>query len=346
MVNTPGTLLAAHQYTSAAYTSAAAARAAYEAAQPATPSLAKKYPLLAVVGDMVSNPDLDHRDQEEGTTIAARFKDVSDMVVQSNCTYLTVLGDNVYEHGQLADYAWAYHNTFGRVNEKCLPMPGNHEYMGPNSSTGADYYTYFGNLAGPSGLGYYAVNIGPWRFYSLNSCTTALWNSASPQRMWLAADLAANQGKPKIAGWHHPRWTDGGSPGISDDSNYEQIWEICYAEDFQIVLVGHDHNYQRWDKIKANGAGNNPATVADGITQFVVGCGGNNFFNLKDPPRPGETNLNLTGGPSSMPNRSSYGFDRMFGVLFLRLGPTTWDWLFKGIDGNVYDSGTRSIYYR
>lgn len=332
-------ILGTATYSTAAYNAAVAARAAYEAGQPATPSLDKSHPLLAVVGDMVSDPDAAHRDQEEGSPIASRFQDVSDMVVGSNCTYFCCLGDNVYEDGQLDNYDWAYRNTFGRVDKKTLPIPGNHEYQTPN---GVDYYTYFGTLAGAPGAGYYAVNIGGWRFYGLNSCTTAMWNSSSPLRVWFAADIAAYPDTPKISAWHHPRWTDGAA-GVTDFDSMDDVWQIMYADGtFQINIVGHDHNYQRWDTIKSNGPGSNPSTVADGITQFVVGCGGNNFFGL-DPPRPGYGSTMLTGGPGYT-NRSTYGFDRMFGVLYLRLGPTSWDWSFTGIDSVVYDSGTRAIH--
>jgi hypothetical protein len=331
MVRSVGTLLGDHAYSDAGYTAAVAARAAYEAGQPATASLAKSYPLLAVVGDMVSDPDASHRDQEEGSPIAARFKDVSDLVVQSNCTYFSCLGDNVYEHGQLEEYLYAYDDTFGRVNAKCLPMPGNHEYQTENAS---GYYTYFGQQAGVYGRGYYAVNIANWRFYSLNSNSIGLVAEGSVQMEWLRADFAAHPGVPKIVAKHHPRWTDG-SATVTDDPAYDYLWQQMYGNDVQIVLCGHDHNYQRWDTIRSAGPAANPVTdTAGGMTQYVVGCGGNNWFKLT-PNRP-------TGGPGN-PGRSTWGHDAAFGALFLRLGPDRWDWLFRSITGDDLDAGTRYI---
>jgi hypothetical protein len=104
----------------------------------------------------------------------------------------------------------------------------------------------------------------------------------------------------------------------------------------QIVANGHDHNYQRWDNILSQGPSLNPVTDAThGITQFVVGCGGNNFFTLV-PPR-------NTGGAGNT-GRSTWGHDRAFGCLFLRLGPSSWDWLFRNVDGVDLDSGTRAIH--
>jgi len=334
MVRSYGSLLAYNAYTPETYDDAVAARAAYEAGQPATFSLDKKYPLIACCGDMVSDPDLnDNRDQLEGSAIAARFKSVSDLVVNSNCTFFCCLGDNVYEDGQLANYLYGYANTFGRVDDKCLPIPGNHEYQTPE---GADYYEYFGHKAGVPGRGYYAVNIANWRWYSLNSNSAGMVAAGSVQALWFEADMAAHADRPKVVAWHHPRWTDGATGAVADDNNYDHLWQLMYADgNVQVALAGHDHNYQRWDTIKSAGTGANPATVADGITQFVVGCGGHNFFNLIP--------LRNTGGPGNA-NRSTYGHDRAFGVLFLRLGPTSWDWMFKGIDGTVHDEGNRAIH--
>jgi len=332
MSTTLGTLLTSHAFTTAGAAAAVTARAAYEATQPATASLGTSRPLLAVVGDMVSAPDAAQRDQEEGSPIASRFLDVSNMVVGSNCTYFCCLGDNVYDNGQLVDYQGAYTDTFGRVNAKCLPLPGNHEYQTANA---ADYYTYFGNRAGPPLQGWYAANIANWRYYALNSNAAAYVASGSAQMTWLLADFAAHASAPKVVAMHHPRWTDGGT-SVTDDNNYDYLWQQMYAQGHvQIMLGGHDHNYQRWDTVRSNGTSANPVTVSDGITQFVVGSGGNNFYDLV-PAR-------HTGGAGNT-GRCTYGHDRAFGVLFLRLGPSTWDWSFNCVDGTVYDSGTRSIH--
>lgn len=344
MATTLGTLLTDHAYTSAGYTAATAARAAYEAGQPTTASLPNKHPLLAFVGDMVSDPDASARDQEEGTPIASRFKDVSNLVATSNCTYFVCLGDNVYENGQLDQFQSAYEHTFGRVKTKTIPAPGNHEYQ---TAGAADYYTYFGQLAGPAGQGWFATNVANWRVYSLNSNSSAWVAPGAAQMIWFAADLAANRGRPKVVVFHHPRWCDGGA-GVTDDAHYDYLWQVMVADGtVQMVINGHDHNYQRWDTIKPttpggnttglDGSGNSypPTTdTAVGITQFVVGCGGNNHFTLV-PPR-------NTGGAGNT-GRMTWGHDRAFGVLFVRLGPASWDWLFRSVDPADLDSGTRAV---
>jgi 3',5'-cyclic AMP phosphodiesterase CpdA len=341
MSTTRGTLLSANAYTPAAATAARAARAAYESGQPATASLPKSAPLIAVVGDMVSDPDNANRDQEEGSAIASRFRSVADLIVGSHCTFFSCLGDNVYENGQLSEYNAGYADTFGRLDSKCLPVAGNHEYQTPG---GADFFTYFGQRAGVAGQGWFATNVANWRFYVLNSNSVSLVAAGSPQLSWLATDLAAHPNRPKIVAWHHPRWTDGGT-SVSDDNAYDPLWQLLYTDgSTQIVLAGHDHNYQRWDTIRSAGTSTGPVTVSDGITQFVVGCGGNNFFTLV-PPRPGLSGTNLNGGPGNT-GRSTYGHDRAFGALFLRLGPASYDWLFRSVDGVDYDYGTRATHSR
>lgn len=340
MVDTPGTLLTSHPYTSAGYDTAVAARAAYEAGQPTTASLANKYPLLALVGDMVSDPDAAARDQEEGSPIGSRFRDVANLIVGANVTYFVCLGDNVYENGQLDQYQSAYQDTFGRLGARTLPAPGNHEYQ---TAGAADYFTFFGQAAGPAGQGWYAVNIANWRLYSLNSNSASYVASGSVQMQWLIADMAANAARPKVVCFHHPRWTDGGT-SVSDDNNYDYLWQRLAADgNVQVVVNGHDHNYQRWDTILSQGPSLNPVVdTANGITQFVVGCGGNNFFTLV-PARPGGAGTSGPGGGAGNTGRSTWGHDRAFGALFLRLGPTTWDWLFRNVDGADLDAGTRSI---
>jgi hypothetical protein len=353
--------LSDYRYTStAAITAARAARATYEAGQPATASLPKSCPLLAVVGDMVNEPDNKYRDAEEGTPVISRHLDVSNLVVSSNCTWFCNLGDNVYLHGELANFQTCYEVSFGRVKAKTLPMPGNHEYDATTNASG--YFTYFGNRAGlvnASGAGgYYAVNIANWRYYVINAMTSTAQGGA--QASWLEADLAKAKAetppRPAIVGWHHPRWTDG-LQGVVNYPGVDYLWQIMYAAgNVQIALAGHDHNYQRWDTIKTttpagnytglqgNGTDYPPTTVADGITQFIVGCGGNNFFQLS-PGRPGTIlPLGPVGGAGPA-GGSTWGIDNQFGVLFLRLGPASWDFMFKSVDGVIWDQGTRTTHF-
>jgi len=92
----------------------------------------------------------------------------------------------------------------------------------------------------------------------------------SPQIIWLEQDLAAHPGGCTLAYWHHPRFTsgDGASP-----QRTEAMWQALYAAGAEIVINGHDHDYERFAPL-------DPAGRVDpqrGIREFVVGTGGANL---------------------------------------------------------------------
>ena len=71
-----------------------------------------------------------------------------------------------------------------------------------------------------------------------------------------------------LAYWHHPRFTSGTHAPAYD--TLMPLWQALYDAGADIVLVGHDHDYERF-------APQDPAGVLDparGIREFVVGTGG------------------------------------------------------------------------
>ena len=91
--------------------------------------------------------------------------------------------------------------------------------------------------------------------------------AGSPQEQWLKDDLAAHPNECTLAYWHHPRF----SSGIhGDDASVAPFWDALYQAGADVVLNGHDHDYERF-------APQNPSGQADptqGISEFVVGTGG------------------------------------------------------------------------
>src|SRR5687767_555427 len=75
-------------------------------------------------------------------------------------------GDNAYPSGTARNFAECYGPTWGRFKSKTFPSLGNHEY---ESAFAAPYFQYFGDRAGPSGLGFYSYEVGNWHIVSLNS---------------------------------------------------------------------------------------------------------------------------------------------------------------------------------
>jgi acid phosphatase type 7 len=218
-------------------------------------------------------------------------------------------GDNAYDSGTSAQYTNCYQPTWGQYKSKTKPVPGNADY---NTSGASGYFNYFGVPK------YYAYNAGAWRIYALNSEIDA--SSTSAQVQWLKNDLAANPKKCVLAYWHKPRWSSGVH---GNNSNVQPLWQALYNAGAELVINGHDHSYERFAQLNANGTALNP-----GLREIVVGTGGS-----------GHTGFGTILSTSRAHNSSTYG------VLKLTLGSDGYNWKFVPISGQSYtDSGSTSCH--
>jgi len=197
----------------------------------------------------------------------------SDLIVSINPTAVFTAGDNAYNSGTLSEYNSRYAPTWGRFKALTSPSPGNHDY----STTGAkgyfDYFNGSGNQTGPAGdrsKGYYSWDVGDWHFVALNTMSGG--TVAQAQIDWLKSDLAANTKPCTAAYFHHPLLSRGSYSGYSQ---VKPFWDALYAAKADLVLVGHDHNYQRYGKMDPN-----KAAASDGIRQVLVGTGGRAFYGI------------------------------------------------------------------
>jgi hypothetical protein len=216
-------------------------------------------------------------------------------------------GDNAYEDGTTSQYNNCYNPTWGRLKERTRPVPGNHEYHTANA---AGYFQYFDNIPP-----YYAYNLGSWRIYALNSEIGV--SDTSPQVTWLKADLAANPSQCVLAYWHQPRWSSGTHHGSNKD--YQALWQVLYQAGAELVLNGHEHNYERFAPMNAAGQPD-----PNGLREFVIGTGGNDHYDFGNP----------------LP-ASEVRDDTSYGVLKLTLHSNSYDWQFIPAAGsNFTDSGS------
>src|SRR5215207_6433490 len=178
-------------------------------------------------------------------------------------TVLT-LGDNAYEDGTAADFRQCYDPSWGKYKARTRPAPGNHDYSGGETAIGRaigraigtarGYFGYFGKIAGERGKGYYSYNLGKWHLLSLNrNCAeVGHCDSSSPQMRWLKANLAANHDKRcTLAYFHHPRFSSGEEHGSIEE--VKPLWDVLYAAGVDVVLSGHEHNYERFAEQDPNG---------------------------------------------------------------------------------------------
>ncbi len=273
-------------------------------------------PIIAAAGDVACDPDTSAFNDGKGTRGACRQSYTADLLTTGDYTAVLVLGDIQYEIGILADFRRSYDLSWGRVKDITHPVPGNHEYSTPRA---AGYYRYFGSRAGDPTRGYYSFDVGAWHLIALNSNCGAVGGcgSSSPQGRWLREDLAAHSNTCTLAYWHHPRFSSGLH---GDDETYDAFWRALYAAGADVVLVGHDHDYERF-------APQDPAGRADstrGIREFVVGTGGRSRYPFR-LPRPN----------SEVRNAGTYG------VLALTLHASSYDWRFVPEAGKTFtDNGS------
>jgi PKD repeat protein len=230
-------------------------------------------------------------------------------------------GDNAYDNGTAAEFANCYDPSWGRFKARTRPAPGNHDYNTPGAT---GYYGYFGSAAGDPAKGYYSYDYGGWHVVVLNAECDSVGGcgAGSAQELWLRADLAAHPTTCTAAMWHEPRFSSGTDHG--DDPRSQAFWEDLYYGGADVIINGHDHDYERFAPMDA--AGNADATY--GIRAFVVGTGGKEL-----------------NGFVSKVNRNSVARDsRDHGVLKLTLHDGSYDWEFVPVPGGsgFTDSGTAS----
>jgi len=221
-------------------------------------------------------------------------------------------GDNAYPDGTAEEFANCYGPSWGRHVERTRPSPGNHDY---HTAEAAGYFGYFGSMAGEPGKGYYSYDLGAWHIIVLNSTISVA--KGSTQEQWLRADLAAHPVTCTLAYWHYPRFSSGTVHG--SDPSMQPLWQALYDYGADVVLAGHEHNYERF-------APQDPSGIADpvrGIRQFVVGTGGRSRYAFGVPIANSEVRNNDT-----------------YGVLKLTLHPTSYTWEFIPEAGKTFnDSG-------
>jgi hypothetical protein len=285
----------------------------------ATSVVGESDPVIAAAGDIACDPQSTSFNNGAGTATACRQQHTSDLLLDPtvfpSLTAVLPLGDLQYENGAYTKFLSSYDPSWGRLKAITRPVPGNHEYV---TAGAAGYYQYFGSTAGDPAKGYYSYDLGAWHLIALNSNCGPVGGcaSGSPQEQWLKADLAATQSTCTLAYWHHPRFSSGGEHG--NDSTYDAFWRDLYASGADVILVGHEHDYERF-------ARQTPGQVPDthGIREFVVGIGGRSFYTF-----------------STIQPNSEVRITQQFGVLKLTLHGSSYSWELVAENHTVLDSGT------
>ena len=177
---------------------------------------------------------------------------------RSSANMLVTLGDNDYTKSP-ARFRENWGRSFGWARPAGLRIAGvlgNHDYQ---VGRGRYQFRTLG-MPGP----YYTRRLGDAQLFLLDSNLVS-----DRQTAWLEEQLAASTSTWKIAVFHHPPYTCGGHSG---HSRVQRRWVPLFESyGVQLVLSGHDHNYQRF-------AGR------DGVTYVVHGGGGAGLYRLRGCP--------------------------------------------------------------
>lgn len=271
--------------------------------------------MIAAAGDIACDPGSASFRRLRGAADACHMRATANLLAQLDPVVVLTLGDNQYENGTLAKFRRSYDPTWGQLKGRTRPAVGNHEY---GTAGAAGYFSYFGVAAGPRSSGWYSFNVGAWHLIALNSecANVGGCGKGSRQERWLRADLAAHPTACTLAYWHKPRFSSGMH---GDDPTYTAFWQALYAGGADVVLVGHDHDYERFAPQRPDGV----ADPATGIREFVVGTGGKTHYGFRTIRR--NSQVRNTG---------------TFGVLRLALHPKGYDWRFLPEPGKHFsDAG-------
>ena len=174
-------------------------------------------------------------------------------------TALTTLGDNDYTESPTAFHRnWVRY--FGWAARRGLRIGGT---LGNHDVEVLDGRYEFDELRMPAS--YYRRRVGDVALFLLNSNRV---NAA--QTRWLRRSLRAATARWKVVLFHHPPFTCGGHSG---DEDVRRQWVPLFRR-FQVdlVLSGHDHNYQRFAR-------------RNGVRYVVHGGGGRDLYDLKACPQ-------------------------------------------------------------
>lgn len=292
-------------------------------------------PVFVAVGDMACDPASPAFSNGAGTSSACAELRTSNLVVaDGSVDGVLGLGDYQYDCGDPSDYAVSYNPTWGRLDNIFKPVVGNHEYKTgldvfggtcPTTNTTAQsYFGHFGAAAHPDTKGHFSFDVGSWHLIALNgNCSKSGvggCSATSAQTTWLKSDLASTSQPCIGAFWHQPLFT---ASSTVNGAAYRPWWDALYAAHADLVLNGHQHNYQRYAALTPSGT----PDQANGITQYVVGTGGEALGNV---------NTSVTPTPVA--------WRRTFGYLRLTLHPTGWDSQFIDSTGAVLDSANGSCH--
>jgi len=264
-------------------------------------------PVLLAAGDIA---ECEYQGDEATARLLAEYP---------NATIAT-LGDNAYQDGTTEDFRECYAPSWGQFKDRTRPTTGNHDNATKNAQ---GYWAFFGERGGPYDRYYYSYDLGAWHVVVLNSDCWRVGgcDPGDPQLEWLRRDLEQHPNLCTLAYWHRPPFSSGRYGDLEDTKRVLPLWAVLYEKGVDALLTGHEHSYERFAPMNAEGERDD----ARGVRLFVVGTGGGNLRDFENDPLP----------------TTEVRQDHTWGVLKLTLKPAGYDWKFLPVAGKTFtDSGS------
>jgi 3',5'-cyclic AMP phosphodiesterase CpdA len=173
---------------------------------------------------------------------------------------LVTTGDNVYPDGAPARYDAAWHEPYGWVDDEGTDIVAS---LGNHDSQHGHQEDVMELLGMPSP--YYARVIGDAQLFVLNGN-----EPEDPEQLeWLRRELARSETAWQIVVFHQPAYSCGRyEPPVEIVAEWRPFFE---RHDVELVLNGHDHNYQRF-------------APQGGVVYVVTGGGGAGLYAVRECP--------------------------------------------------------------
>lgn len=230
-------------------------------------------------------------------------------------------GDLAYAYADAPTLQGCFDATWGRHREQMLVALGNHDIVDGDSGAVRDYFPQAARAVSADFFGYALQPAAGWWLFVLDSNVAG--EGMHRQQAWLEQALGQVRADPESAAsclavmWHAPVYSSGWHRGSGE--HMRPLWAIVDRYSADLVLSGHEHFYERFGPLDANGR-----APRDGQAprQFVVGTGGARLFGFWKPPYRSESRV------------------LRHGVLQLALTPGAYGWQFIAVDGTVRDAGS------